>query len=183
MTKTSGKAFAVAGMAAGLALTLGAIAQAQPAPPAPPGPGSHAGPGWAGRGFDPAGMRERMEQRREARAKLLHDALSIRADQEAAWRTFMDGMKPSEGAMPRRPMGPEARAALTTPERLDRMEQRMARRQAMLKQHADAVRQFYAALSPAQQKTFDALTALRHGGMGHGGMGMRMGPGPGPGPG
>lgn len=52
-------------------------------------------------------------------------------------------------------------ASLTTPERLDRMMKRMsedtARRQAAMSRHVEAVKQFYAALTPPQQKAFDAL--------------------------
>lgn len=67
-------------------------------------------------------------------------------------------------------------ASLTTPQRLDRMvkamSERMARRQADMQAHVVAVKQFYAALTPSQQKAFDAL----HGGMG---AGMRRGMGEG----
>lgn len=66
-------------------------------------------------------------------------------------------------------------AALTTPQRLDRMVQHMTeadrRREAEVQSHADAVKRFYAALTPGQQKAFDAL---HHGGMG--GMMMHDGP-------
>jgi hypothetical protein len=63
------------------------------------------------------------------------------------------------------------------------MEKRMGERQAMFEKHAAAVKTFYAALSPAQQHTFDALAKMRgHGGRGggmghhhmHGGMGGGM---------
>ena len=50
---------------------------------------------------------------------------------------------------------------LTTPQRLDRMAARMAERQQRFAQHAAAVKQFYAQLTPAQQKAFDAM---HHGG-------------------
>lgn len=69
-------------------------------------------------------------------------------------------------------------ASLTTPQRLDRMVQHMTerdrQREAEVQAHADAVKRFYAALTPGQQKAFDAL---HHGGMGHmGGMMMHGGP-------
>jgi hypothetical protein len=63
----------------------------------------------------------------------------------------------------------EAAGALTTPQRLDRMQARMAERQARVAQHADAVKRFYAQLSPSQQRAFDALH------QGRGGHGMRHG--------
>ena len=69
------------------------------------------------------------------------------------------------------------RAELSTPQRLDRMMERMQERQARFAQRAEAVKRFYASLDPRQQKTFDALAIVRGGGMG----GMRhhdhLGPG------
>lgn len=71
-------------------------------------------------------------------------------------------------------------AALTTPQRLDRMVKHMAeesaKHQAEMQTHVDAVKRFYAALTPSQQKAFDAL---HEGGMGEmhggpGGPGMRV---------
>ena len=73
--------------------------------------------------------------------------------------------------------------ALTTPQRLDRMvheaAERSAKHQAQMQAHVDAVKRFYAALTPSQQKAFDAM---HKGGMGgmmmhgpeHGGSGMQM---------
>jgi hypothetical protein len=56
---------------------------------------------------------------------------------------------------------------LSTPQRLDRMQARSAERQARLAQRAEAIKRFYAQLTPAQQRAFDALP------MGRGGMGGR----------
>ena len=132
-------------------------------------------------------MVARRAERMQRRAALLHDALALRPDQERAWQTFMTAMAPSETMMERRgPRGPDGDAApLTTPERLDRMAERLNRGQAEFSRHAAAVREFYAVLSPTQQRTFDALATLagrammhrRWGmhGMGHPGM-----PGDGP---
>jgi hypothetical protein len=53
-------------------------------------------------------------------------------------------------------------AKLTTPERLERMQTRQAERSAMFAKRAEATKSFYAALSPEQQKTFDA-ESMRHG--------------------
>jgi len=60
-------------------------------------------------------------------------------------------------------------AKLTTPQRLDRMQARQAERNAMFTQRADATRSFYAALTPEQQKTFDAESMARFGRGEHGG--------------
>ncbi|HTX51165.1 MAG TPA: Spy/CpxP family protein refolding chaperone, partial [Caulobacteraceae bacterium] len=76
--------------------------------------------------------------------------------------------------------------ALTTPERLDKMAARMDERRARFNRVAAATKQFYAQLTPAQQKAFDSLRlGHEHGGGGgrwghgpHGGMGgHEMGPG------
>jgi Spy/CpxP family protein refolding chaperone len=64
-----------------------------------------------------------------------------------------------------------AEAALTTPQRLDEMvkhmQDRMAKRQSEMQAHIAAIKQFYAALTPSQQKAFDALHGGMMGGMGH----------------
>ncbi len=118
---------------------------------------------------------EHRQERAEARAKALHDILRIRPDQDGAFQAFLSGMKP-----PERNGGPGAgrpdhqdMAALTTPQRLDRTAERMARHQAEFQRRAEAVRRFYVVLSPDQQRAFDALHGLmgdhRHGArMGHG---------------
>ena len=60
-------------------------------------------------------------------------------------------------------------AKLTTPERLERMQTRQAERSARFAKRAEATKTFYAALTPEQQKTFDAETvhAGMHGHRGH----------------
>lgn len=113
------------------------------------------------------------EERAERRAEYLRTTLQLRPDQEGALRTYLDAGKraaPSDrGEMraARREM-----AQMTTPERLDRMVERMRDRQARFEAHAMATKRFYAALSPSQQKAFDAL---RGGGRGFG-HGDRDGP-------
>jgi hypothetical protein len=96
------------------------------------------------------------------RARLLRDVLQLRPDQEPALKALMEagpqgGMDgPDHGNMATD--GDDAMAKpLTTPERLDRHLEMMARRQAMFKKHAEAVKAFYAVLSPSQKKAFDAL--------------------------
>lgn len=175
--------FTRAALLAGV-ITLGAaaVASAQTTPPAdgaprverrvmimggPGGPGMHH-PGGPGMG----GMHGQMDP--EKHAQHLRDVLQLRPDQEGALKAFLSAMKPPErpapaagAAMPRPAM------PATTPERLARMEKKMAEHQAMFRKHSDAIRAFYGQLSPSQQKAFDAM----HMGMGMGGMhqrGMRM---------
>ncbi len=190
MTKRTAYLAAVAGAAA---LAFGGVALVQAATPTPDAPAasSAAHPGWQA-------MREHMQERRAERAKLLHDALNLKGSQEGAWNTFQAAMQPPAGMGPgmgpgegmRRGMGPRGagmdrsdKQAMTTPERLDRMAERMDRMSERLAQHkamfarrAQTVKTFYAALDPAQQRTFDAFTAKGMGGMGMMG-GGRMGHG------
>ena len=66
-------------------------------------------------------------------------------------------------------------ATLTTPQRIDKMQAMRTQRDAAMDKKAAAVKTFYAALTPDQQKSFDTI-ALKRGGMG-GGMGGRGGMG------
>lgn len=152
-------------LAAGL--SSAGLAKAQERPAAPPGAEHH--------GWDPAEMRARMEAHRAQRLKALHDILGIRSDQEAAFAAFAASVRPPEGDRGMRPqgMGPdrEAMSNLPTPERLDRMEERMARRQAAFQRRASVMKALYAALSPEQRRAMDALPMLRGAGdreKGHG---------------
>jgi Spy/CpxP family protein refolding chaperone len=146
---------------AGALLLAGAGASyAQPAPaPAPGGP--EAGRHW--QRPDPA-------QAAERRAQRLRDALQLRSDQEPALRALISATQRPAGMREQRRGEGETRT-LTTPQRLDRMQARMAERQTRMAQHADAVKRFYAQLSPSQQRAFDTLHE------GRGGHGMRHGHG------
>jgi hypothetical protein len=153
------------GLAGALALLSATAGYAQP-PSAPPqargqydGQRAHARP-------DPAQMAER-------RAQHLRDTLQLRPDQDAALRAYVEASRPNfhrdERGGPRGERG-EARA-MTTPERLDRMRARMAEHQAAFERRAEATKRFYAQLSPAQQRAFDASGWMggRHGRGGHDG--------------
>ena len=160
------RVLSAAALAGGLALSLAASAGAQGAPPPPPGEAAGQAHHW-----DPAKMQARMEERRQHRQQLMHDALGIRADQEGAWQAFIASRRPPDGERGpgmHRPGGQDQgqQAELTTPQRLDRMQQRLSERQARFTQRIDATRRFYGALDPRQQKTFDALSRMDHGGMG-----------------
>lgn len=170
---------------AGLLATAGAGAMAQgtDAAPAALNPATsttatsnarqHHGEQRMGR-HDPAKMQAMMAKRQaDMKAKL-----KITPAQEGAWTTFTTAMQPPAGMMGKRP-GAEQRAdmdKLTTPERIDKMQalrtQRMAEMSAEMDKRGAATKAFYAALSPEQQKTFDAehKNAGKHGGRHGGGM-------------
>jgi protein CpxP len=145
--------------AAGIASV--SFAQEPPSGAAPPPAGAHEH--WA----------EHRHEHQQERAKALHDILNIRPDQEPAFQAFLASMAPPERADGMREHGEAAdMAQLTTPQRLDRMAARMAEHQAKFQQRADAVRRFYAALGPEQQRAFDALHGMMgQGHHGHGGPG------------
>jgi hypothetical protein len=117
-------------------------------------------------------MGQRMQERREQRTEALRTILKLRPDQEAAFTTFQQAMTPVR----KERRGPPPAPAATTPERIAQADRRMDERVAERRQRNKAILAFYAVLSPDQQKTFDALTALRGPG-GMGGMGGGMGRG------
>ena len=157
---------------ASLLAATGVIATAQtPAPAAPAAPAAATAPA-AGetnaqrtRGErgprDPAEFRKRMAERHAKHQAELKSALKLSPAQEGAWTQFTGAMQPpAPGERPR--MDREEFKKLTTPQRIDLMEKRGAERQARMKQRGEAVKAFYAQLTPEQQKVFDER-GLRHG--------------------
>ena len=153
-------------------LALATFGAANAQPPPPPG-GMQGMGGMHGMGMDPAQRIERM-------ASHLRDVLQLTPAQEPALQAFIAAMKPPEGGMGKMRGEHEKMAGMTTPQRLDAMQAHRAEREAAMDKRIQAIRTFYAQLTPAQKKAFDALPPP---GMGHhmGGPGMgRMG-GEGPG--
>lgn len=153
-----------------------APATAQPQAAAP-GPGKHRGP-EAHRGMhrpDPA----RMAEFRAKRQAELKNKLKITASQEAAWTRFTEaGKPPAPGATPAARPSREEFAKLTTPQRIERMQQMKAERDARMAQRIEATQTLYAALTPEQQKVFDTETLRGPGFHGRGGpRGEHGGPG------
>lgn len=157
---------------AGLMATTGLAAFAQgmggPMMGGPGGPGAMGGdPGMhhmmGMHQRDPAKMQAHMAKRMEQ----LKAKLKLTADQEGAWTTFTSAMQP-KGQPAERPNWKEIQG-MTTPERIDKMRAMRAVHQAEMDKRADAVKAFYAALTPEQKKTFDAQH-LRQGPGGRRGM-------------
>ena len=185
---------------AALLLTIAAATGAQAQPPGPPpGPGGrmvmmHGGPPSAEmKAMHEAMMKQHLED--------LKTVLRLRPDQEGALQAFVES---HHGGGPRMMMhggpgedgkgpGMAPPKTLTTPERLAEMAKHEEAMAAEHRKSREALAKFYAALSPEQQKVFDALQRL-HGGPGghmgmmggHGGPGeehrviIRRGPGGGP---
>ena len=95
----------------------------------------------------------------EQHHKKLHAALKLTADQETAWKKLMDSEQPM-AKMP--PAKPEDWAKLTTPERADKMLERMQEHQAREVGHVAALKEFYAVLTPEQKKAFDDFHSGPH---------------------
>ena len=143
-------ASAVLALAAG-----GGFAMAQTPPPPPMDMAPAGGEGMSM-------MRHGMHGDPAAHAQHLRDVLQLRPDQDAALKTFLDATDPKAMMASMKPDamgGPmdDAGKPMTTPERLDRQAAHMAGMAAAFQKHAAATKAFYAALSPSQQKAFDAL--------------------------
>ena len=94
----------------------------------------------------------------------LKKQLKLSPEQDAAWTQWVEAIHPMD--MVGHPdMKKGGWDALTTPQRLDKMralhEENSQRMAQALARHTEATKTFYAALTEAQQKTFDEAT-LRH---------------------
>jgi periplasmic protein CpxP/Spy len=120
-------------------------------------------------GMDPQKHTQRMEQMQKRHAEHqteLKSALKITASQEAAWNAYVAGTAPNPPAGAPG-MTKEDWSKLTTPQRLEKMQAFRAERDAVMSKRIDAVKTFYAALTPEQQKVFDTQA---HGGFHRAGM-------------
>jgi protein CpxP len=159
--KSVNKRILVASLLAGLGFA--AFSQM---PPEGMGGEHHFGMMQRGHG-DPAKMQAHMEKR----AAALKEKLKLTAEQEGAWTTFTAAMKPSAD-MTQRMADRGEMAKLTTPDRIDKMKAMHTQLGAEMDKRGEAIKAFYAVLSPEQKKVFDAqhMRGGRH-------RGMRSGPG------
>ena len=117
----------------------------------------------AASGADKMAMKEKMLQmHQDMKAKhqaQMHDKLKITPEQEGAWKAFLDSHHHEQHQAP---SADERKAmdALTAPARMEKMLEKRREGLAMMQKHVDALKQFYAVLTPEQQKTFD--DAHRH---------------------
>lgn len=172
-----------------LAVSLGAAAVAQPSQPQlnanqPAAGESSAQPAQGDRrGYrNTERFQQKMAERHTQRMGALKEKLKLTPAQEAAWNSYAAAMQPpARSARPA--MDRSAFEKLSTPERIDRMQTLQQARQSEMRQRGEAVKSFYAQLTPEQKKTFDAET-LHHGRRGdhghgprghHGGFGMHRG--------
>ena len=136
----------------GMAATAQTPAAATDAPKGPPA--THERHERMGRP-DPAKMQAFQAKRQTA----LKEKLKITPAQEAAWTSFTT-------ATQMQPKGPRPDRAefekLTTPQRIDKMREMRAKRDAEMDRRADATKAFYGQLDAEQKKTFDAASLRMH---------------------
>lgn len=99
-------------------------------------------------GAGPGKFAERIEKRQTE----LHDKLKLTPEQETAWKKFSEKMKPTGS---RNRPDPSELSALHAPERLERMLALMKEHESRMADRVAAVKEFYAVLTPEQQKLFD----------------------------
>jgi protein CpxP len=101
--------------------------------------------------------RTKWEEKRAEHLSVLKDKLKLKPGQEAAWNAFANSAKPGMGHDDgdRRAMRGEFEK-LNTPQRLDKMLAMSELRRAKMLERTQAVKTFYAQLTPEQQTVFDA---------------------------
>lgn len=103
---------------------------------------------------------ERMKQRFEKRAADLHAKLKLSPAQETAWNGYLAKMRPE--APPARPNRAEL-DKLSAPERMEKMLTFMKAHENRMAERVAATKDFYATLTPQQQKIFnDEFIHHRH---------------------
>ena len=95
---------------------------------------------------------DKFAERIEKRQAELHDKLKLTSEQETAWKSFHEKMKP---AVARNRPDPSELSALHAPERLERMLALMKENESRMADRVATVKEFYAVLTPEQQKLFD----------------------------
>jgi Spy/CpxP family protein refolding chaperone len=146
-------------MAATGTLALAQSESAASTPAAESTPAASAPAAQEYRNADSAVMHKRMAARHEKHMANLKTLLKLTPEQETAWTDFTAAMQPPN--LPER-MSRAERQKLTTPERIELMQKRAAERQAHMKQRGDAIKAFYAQLTPEQQKVFDQQANKMH---------------------
>lgn len=104
-------------------------------------------------------MQAQMDKRQTEHQERLKTALKLTPTQESAWKSYVQASQ-----RPPRPNDPKPDwATLTTPQRLDQLETWQQMQQKHAQQRISATREFYAGLSPEQQKVFDTQSLPRKG--------------------
>ena len=86
----------------------------------------------------------------------LHDKLNLSADQEGAWKTYTDATMTN---MTQSKRGAVDLDSMSAPQRMEKGLEFMNERLKKMAAQLDALKTFYATLTPEQQKVFDAETS------------------------
>lgn len=137
------------------ALSLGtiAVAAAEPGTPAQAAAGN-----WTASGHG-----EKFAERMAKRQAALHDKLALTPSQEGAWQAFTARI---QSTVPTRTDGRPA-VPLTAPERAERKAAFLLVAQQQAASRVQPIKDFYAVLSPEQQKIFDSEFQHRRHYFGH----------------
>lgn len=104
-------------------------------------------------------MMEKMKARMDKHHSMMHDKLKISAEQEGAWKTFIEASEVTKPAMMERTAQMKAErqamAGLSAPARMEKNLERSKEHLARMQKHLEALKTFYAVLTPEQQKIFD----------------------------
>jgi protein CpxP len=95
---------------------------------------------------------ERMEKFHEQHLAKVHDKLKLTAQQETAWKKFTAVNPMADKSL--RP-DPAEMEKLNAPQRLEKGLEHMKAMEAKMTEHLAALKEFYAVLTPEQQKIFD----------------------------
>lgn len=110
---------------------------------------------YAATKFDAAKMAEHMEKRQQK----LHDALKITSEQETAWQTYISAVKSDLHAAHADRV---AMKDLPAPQRMEKHIELAKRHTAIMENHLNALKTFYAVLTPEQQKIMDKAVTRHH---------------------
>lgn len=108
------------------------------------------------------------EAKREARMSELKQKLALSAEQEAAWSQFASTRQPGEHMRGDRQALRGEFEKMNTPQRLDRMMALSDARRVRMAERSEAIKAFYAQLTPEQQAVFDAEARMGRHHKGHG---------------
>jgi len=96
-----------------------------------------------------------MEKMREAHQSALHEKLKLTAQQESAWKKFTASQPmPNKAAR----MDRTEMQKLNAPQRMEKGIEHMRTMEKAMTEHLAALKEFYAVLTPEQQKVFDEQT-------------------------
>ncbi len=110
--------------------------------------------GYQAGGYQANGIQDNGAQAIEA----LHLALRLSPAQETAWRAYRSAADLPNQAQQRRSAAAGLFRTLDAPHRMDLVEAEMRQELADLQRQSQALKAFYAALNPEQQRTFDTRT-------------------------